>query len=163
VNGRPLPLIIDTAASSTGLLTQTAQALGLPRDEHQLVPGYGLGGQAKLLRFFVVLSVQLGTLEWHNLDIIPLGRVADTILPVGVLGTDILSRYDVELDFPGRTMTLYSLSHCEAGMMVPWSGAYQTFRPQRTAFGSFVIPVTLDGHAGDIVAKCARPVHRLRR
>jgi hypothetical protein len=71
-------------------------------------------------------------------------RENDASAPVGIVGTDLLSRFDVELDFPNHRMTLYRVSSC-AGNFIPWSGHYDTFMASITAHKAFVIPVFLNG------------------
>ena len=65
--------------------------------------------------------------------------------PVGLLGADILSQYDVEFDFPKGTMTFWSVAGC-GDRFVPWQGRFSEFHPQRTGHNAFVIPVTINGH-----------------
>ena len=44
---------------------------------------------------------------------------------IGLLGDDILSQYDVEFDFPGRTLTFYREDGCYTTFL-PWIGGYST-------------------------------------
>ena len=76
----------------------------------------------------------------------------DTEAPVGILGADVLSRYDLDVDFPNRTMTLYTAQGCIA-QFLPWQGRYFEYaaESQPGSKHRFVIPVTLNGQKLDAI------------
>jgi predicted aspartyl protease len=151
MNDRPVLMLIDTGASRTGLSPKFAESLGLPQDQHKLIHVAGIGGRSSAQHPFLVGSIRLGSQELENYDVMATSVVrpefeADPASPVGLLGTDLLSKYDVEFDFPNQKMTLYTMSHCDEHFAPKWSGAFQSFRPVRTPQSSFIIPVELNGH-----------------
>jgi hypothetical protein len=62
----------------------------------------------------------------------------------GLLGRDFLSLFDLDLNMPARTLTLYRVSAC-SGRFLPWASNYQAV-PVTVPLGeAFIVPVTLDG------------------
>src|SRR5262249_38061454 len=90
----------------------------------------------------------LGNLHASNVDFMisrdnPFGEGNKEI--AGLLGADILSNYDVELDFGADKMTLLSPDHCP-GKVIYWNPQAVAVVPiQVTRGGDIVFPVTLDG------------------
>ena len=62
----------------------------------------------------------------------------------GIIGMDLLSAQDLDLDFPHRQMTLYSPSSCNGGA-ARWPNAYATLPLRRTPFGNFYFIAHLNG------------------
>ena len=150
INNQPVPMMIDTGASHTVLSPRFADMAGLAQDMNQSVHNSGIGGRTASQHPRVVHSIKFGPIALQDYDlptgnIVPADQEADPTSPVGLLGTDLLAKYDVELDFPNRRMTLYSISSCE-GHFVPWTGEYQAFQPTRTDKNLLVIPIVLNGH-----------------
>ena len=125
LNGHRVRMMIDTGASKSALLFDEIDA------QHPVL----------------INSIKVGDLEW--LDVTVTGLASTSMgageAPVGLLGADILSQYDVEFDFPKGTMTFWSVARC-GDRFVPWQGRFSEFHPQRTGHNAFVIPVTINGH-----------------
>lgn len=147
LNGHRVRMMIDTGASKSALLFDEIDALHLPHDRHQSITVNGLGGKLDAQHPVLINSIKVGDLEW--LDVTVTGLAATSMgtgeAPVGLLGADILSQYDVEFDFPKGTMTFWSVAGC-GDRFVPWQGRFSEFHPQRTGHNAFVIPVTINGH-----------------
>ncbi|HXL98648.1 MAG TPA: hypothetical protein VN932_01875 [Rhizomicrobium sp.] len=62
----------------------------------------------------------------------------------GLIGHDILGYFDLDFDFAGNKLNLFSPDHCE-GKVVYWATAY-TDAPMTKAGGSTEVAMTLDGH-----------------
>jgi predicted aspartyl protease len=125
LNGHRVRMMIDTGASKSALLFDEIDA------QHPVL----------------INSIKVGDLEW--LDVTVTGLASTSMgageAPVGLLGADILSQYDVEFDFPKGTMTFWSVARC-GDRFVPWQGRFSEFHPQRTGHNAFVIPATINGH-----------------
>ena len=129
LNGRDRPLIVDTGATHLGLSERAVRSLGLAQTDIRGVVSAGIGG---------VLTSELVDLRELNLDGV---RIRGINVPViglpmptvygqpaaGVLGTSVLSRFDVDLDFPGRRMTLFLRPSCD-DVIPPWTGAWSRLR-----------------------------------
>ncbi|HET9147160.1 MAG TPA: aspartyl protease family protein [Acetobacteraceae bacterium] len=146
LNGRPARMLLDTGAGISALTPATVRAAHLP-----VVPGHvltlsGPAGSVKVplvavrdFRLGSSFSLPVGFADvdlfgaWHRAV---LGAVS------GTLGADILSHYDIDLDFPRNRVVLFA-NPCGAQGR-PWAGATPVrFRLLRG--GQIVLPVTLDG------------------
>jgi predicted aspartyl protease len=112
VGDNPLRMVVDTGGYFTALKEDKAKELGL---EITIVPESGLvmfGGTP--LRHVVTLpDFRLGRLK--------AGRMDYPLLPPGFLGPDVdgslapdfLANFDVDFDFAGGTVNLFSRNHCD--------------------------------------------------
>ncbi len=142
-DGATLRLILDTGAERTVLTSSAAERIGgkAPRIQFQR----SLKG--------VAAAVQGQDIEFKNLTIggvdIPWRRamVAKTTLPSvfmgadGFLGTDVLGKFDIDLDLPHNRMWFY-----EKGVCLPdWTDARSKIDIGRSAInGHMFFPVRLD-------------------
>ncbi|MDR5754550.1 MULTISPECIES: retropepsin-like aspartic protease [unclassified Caballeronia] len=127
-NGETRLFMLDTGSDKTLRSAEAADALQLPRNIAHTEQVNGLGESAEHDYPRIVDSLKLGPVEWTRL-VTPTAKMSFTAQDtkasvIGILGNDVLSRFDVELDFPAKTMTLYSARNCR-GRFAPWSGDYQ--------------------------------------
>jgi hypothetical protein len=80
-------------------------------------------------------SLTVGTLPRTSVA----GRTVD-----GLLGRDFLSVFDLVLDMPAQTLTLYDVQGC-AGRFLPWSDPYTQVPVQMPMESALVAQVALDG------------------
>lgn len=146
VNGDPVRLIVDTGAETTLLTSAAAERLGVAATGAPLrlvgVGGEGAGSAT------TVHSLAIGELELRNLPVVvdsdsensgpSLGKVAD-----GILGLDVLSHFDVDLDMPNGRITFYRARMCEGGRP-DWTLAYATLDAEVSARLHLIVPVGLD-------------------
>jgi hypothetical protein len=64
----------------------------------------------------------------------------------GLLGSDILRSFDIDLDLPGRRMTLYQGQSCAAASPA-WAPPYARIAAGRSPGNRLFFPVQLDGRA----------------
>jgi len=108
-DSKPLWFILDTGASITVLNTDVARELGF--DLKGKVEGRGAGSGSVEVNLIPDVSVSLPgvVLEGQTVAAVPLAdieaRVGRTI--DGILGYDFISRFVVEIDYHGHTLTLY--------------------------------------------------------
>ncbi len=104
VNGRPLRFIFDTGASISAVTPAVAEALALVPNGSTMVNG------TIAARLTSLETLSVGSFQHHDV------RVAIVALPEerridesfdGVLGLDILSQYDVAIDFPRHRFVFY--------------------------------------------------------
>jgi predicted aspartyl protease len=116
-NDKPASLIFDTG-SFTSILTQKAVArLGLPvarAEEFNAVTGTlgGIGGSRNWIAV-TAQRVELGGLHAKNYNFL----AADVVPPPadGLLSADLISQFDIDLDFPEQQVVLYRpLGDCSA-------------------------------------------------
>lgn len=144
INDRPMALVLDTGAGTSTITAASVATLGLgtPR----AAPGqlFGIGG-AQPRSVVDIADLALGHVRTgpRTLDVSEYGKSAAS--PAGGLGADVLSAYEVELDFPHSMLRLYEGKACPGpppgwstgGMVVPFGADFRGRQP--------VVPVTLDG------------------
>ncbi|MFM0047275.1 retropepsin-like aspartic protease [Paraburkholderia sediminicola] len=146
---QPLMMLVDSGASSSALSPRTTASLHLDEDTDRRAHLNGVGGQMDVQHPVILRSLKFGSLNLENYDVLTANIVRpeqenDAAAPVGLIGADLLSRFDVELDFPNHRLTLYRVSSC-SGNFIPWSGRYDMFMARHASHNAFVIPVVLNG------------------
>jgi predicted aspartyl protease len=149
IDGVALPMMIDTGSQRAALSPAAAARIGLRPNAQANFSAQGVGGRTLNTHPFVARSIRFGPAVWaqYNLQPVELGRSAEEAgadAPVGLIGADMLSGYDVELDFPGRALTLYTVAGC-TGAFAPWQTRFDTFASEDAPADLFAIPVMLNG------------------
>ncbi|HEX4764800.1 MAG TPA: retroviral-like aspartic protease family protein [Lichenihabitans sp.] len=147
-SGRTLMhFVLDTGAVRSVIDRETAQRLHVASDPHHLSAIIGVGGRGAAVPDVVLPQVELGSemlgelrLAVGNLRASTSGRTRHD----GVLGADVLSRYDVEIDFPARRLVLHDPG-CHAGGP-PWRAQGQILATGADD-GLIFAPVAIDGRS----------------
>ena len=150
VAGRAASMLVDTG-SDTGLLTeQGAAGLGLERDRSRRTSLQGTGGTGRTVPNAILPALRIGAL------VLPGGSVPVGTLPAmpfiappvaGLIGADVLARFDVEMDLPHRRIVFWRVALGSVACAPPpaWSGAYDAV-PLSISGGRAMLSATLDGH-----------------
>jgi predicted aspartyl protease len=147
LDGKNELLQVDTGANLSEISKDVADDLGLDREPVN-VAVIDVSGRASNLAGRVK-SFAMGNLHASNVDFMlpkdnPFGEGNKEI--AGLLGADILSNYDVEIDFGADKLSLLSPDHCP-GKVIYWPATAAAVVPiQITKDGDITFPVTLDGH-----------------
>lgn len=149
IDQQPLPMLIDSGAQRAALSSAMADTLKLPQDSRRTFRSVGIGGPGRRQHPRIARSVKFGGATWpdyplQTAEVMRPEQAGEPGAPVGLIGADMLSAYDVEIDFPRRTLTLYAVAGC-TGAFAPWTGAYDVFAPEPGPAGLFVIPIMLNG------------------
>jgi predicted aspartyl protease len=144
-----LPMMVDTGAQRAALSPQAADRLNLATDASRTFSADDIGGRSPGAHPRIVNVVRFGPVVWPRYAMQPVNilrpeQQGDPGAPAGVIGADMLSAYDVEFDFPGRSMALYSVSGC-SGDFVPWPGRHDILAAGPAPADLMVIPVTING------------------
>ena len=115
IDGTPASLVVDTGAAQTVLSAAAARRALVALDVQHTMRATGIGGAA------TYATGHVGRLE---LGSIPVDAAVVMIMPTvpvadGNIGMDILGDVDLDLDFPGRRITLYRGLLCP-GAPPPW-------------------------------------------
>jgi predicted aspartyl protease len=149
INGAPARFILDTGAEEIVLTSPAVQRLHLASDAHRIVTTRGAGGESR--RFPAIMhGLRLGGMDVpdHLVPVLPRPLpMVDGVRPDGLLGVTLLSAFEVDLDFPDRTMTLYAGRLCPATVVPTWPGRFSTLDAQSSVRGRFIVPIRIDGHA----------------
>lgn len=151
LDGQRVELVVDTGAERTLLTPATAARLHLQHDLEHGTRSWGVGGptayfDAQLDSFeFAGLELPLRSVAVGDIDVEPVHGGAD-----GVLGTDVLRWFTVDLDAPDGRMTLYRGEPCWL-TAPPWHQAsvlLEGVRVNRHGHESprrLLVPIELDG------------------
>ena len=151
INGTAVTMGLDTGAQ-TFVTPQAAIRLKLPKDARRKTVSIGTTAT------ITVENVILRDLEFagdhfrdKSVASIPFqggmtfGRLTPAAVNLhGLLGADIMSRYDFELDLAQAKLTLYKMKGCKA-VTPEWTGSYSQARFEINAFHKIAIPVEIDG------------------
>jgi hypothetical protein len=175
MDGRTTPLLLDTGGGRSLLTLATVQRDNLPLDEWVSTPLRGADNRLEDRRNVTLHSMALGGLALHTRSLAPAISLAVTAQNLdqvgriaGLLGADMLSHYDLDLDFPAGRMTIYSVAGCD-GRFIPWSQPYDAIAGRHLPFDGMLVPVQIDGRTIDaqidtgstVSLVNARGLHRL--
>lgn len=147
VNGHRSKLILDTGAEQTLIGTSVAQALGVQVHQEYPKSMRGLNGTLPTGTADVTVSAGGTTLtrlgvQVGPLSLPPLGYVT----PDGLLGADILSQFEVDLDLPHELLHLYEPAPSCVVTGAPWPRPYTIIAANRSLHERLFFPLILDGN-----------------
>ena len=166
-DGKTVPMVVDTGATSSSVTPETVTALGLQRDPRRQTRVTSVGGQ-EVSRNALLPKLKIADLDFaeRSVAVVPLSTVGANSGQAagGLIGADLIGDYDIEFDFPKRSLTFYRPSHCSP-LQPPWSGQYQTVSVEITLRRQVLLPVALNdqsvtaefdtGSRGETVARAA--------
>lgn len=147
-------LVVDTGAEGGLISGHVAERLGLAVDSVRRTVIYGTGGTGSLVPNVLIGDLRLETGDGGGLDLgalsMPVGDLPGQPMitpPVaGLLGGDMLSRFDLEFDVAGGWLSLWRMqgegSVCRAAPA--WQGAYDDVALRRDGH-RVAVAVELDG------------------
>ncbi len=144
VDGADLQLVVDTGAEATLLTPETVEDLGLARDPARRSVLMGVGGLVHSQNA-TIHQLRIGRLirTEHSVGVGAIGHIDERGTRIGgLLGTDILSHYDVEIDVPRRRIAFYDVSGCSG--FIPWGGAATAVPVRFNRQGLTFLPLTVD-------------------
>jgi len=133
INGIPKEMLLNTAGGISNLQKGAVEAMGLHAIDASRVKMLDSAGNATQL-YVGVDDFTVGTIHAPHLQFVVTDAAnANANLPfVGSLAGDIMSQYDVEMDFAARKLNFFSKDHCP-GHVLYWN-------PAAVA----VVPITFD-------------------
>ncbi len=147
INGEVVGLGVDTGAQGTAVTPELVATLDLRPDPgmsaRRLV---GIGGNA-YSQVVALDSFQFAGVTYRKIDVYAasLGELGHKDLAVsGLVGEDVLSRYDVGFDIAHREISFYTARGCTT-VSPPW-GAATAIPLHLSEHNHLVFPVELDGH-----------------
>ena len=146
LNDTPEKMIIDTGAVQTAVTEGIAAQFKLHRSSisqrYRMEDYYG----QRIEQVAIIPSLTTGNLRATDVHAFIFPREL-TSHAAGVIGPDMLSHYEVELDFAASKLNLFSQDHCP-GQLVYWTHDPVAAVPIRIDdFGHIDLDVTLDGKA----------------
>lgn len=149
VAGRELSLLVDTG-SDGGLLTpEMVHRLRLGLDPAQQTVVHGTGGTVHATPNAIVPDLRIGGVDFGAMSA-PVGVLPGQPMitpPVGgLIGGDVLSHFDLDMDVPNGQMGLWEVHAGSVACAQPpaWAGWYDTLPLQRQE-NRFMLDVRLNG------------------
>jgi hypothetical protein len=170
IGSRKIEMAVSTTAQNSLLSERAVEMLGLPVDRSRttimLMPASPVGfvqlmesiEHNSTNRFVIVRDIDLGGIKPSGMGFFV---APDDLVPFvdgGVLGTDFLQKFDVELDFSGQALNLFSQAHCPE-QVVYWTQEPVARIPFDLDAGLKIhFPVQLDGKNMQAVLDIASPI-----
>jgi predicted aspartyl protease len=159
IDGTERQFFIDTGAGITTISADLAAALSLPRDFDHTTDAFGVGGMESHLYIAHTQKVDIGGQSFANMAFPTASfaeHLADGSTPGGLIGADLLSRFDLDIDIPHRRLGLWRVAGC-TDIKPDWPGdssaADLSIQPSRHAS----VPVRLDGTTMDLLLDTGSP------
>ncbi len=118
IGGVPVTLLLDTGATAGLVQADAARSLGMPAASDATVRMRGTGGSGATVPIVALPTLALGRLRIDGLraPISALPQVPHVTPPVaGLLGADVLSHFQIEIDVPRGRLALYRAGDCGEG------------------------------------------------
>lgn len=152
VNGAPATFVLDTGATRSMVTPAAMQRLHITRSQWVDTTLQGAGGVVEHADADP-RSFSLGglALQRRGVD----RRVSLTVGDVpgaasgnvdGLLGRDVLSSYDLQLDMVQHRLTLFAVHGCSGGGFIPWQPPYAGVVAASPMDHTLVVPISIDGH-----------------
>jgi predicted aspartyl protease len=145
INGSRLRLLLDTGAERTLLSQATVARLGMRRDAGHQTQTFGIGGLSTT-DDALVSSFSLGG-AYLPLPSVTVGSFGLPAGLDGMLGADVLSAFDVDLDARDGRLTLYRARDCPQ-TPPPWHEPYLSMGEIRRQRDRLLVPIVVDDTAG---------------
>lgn len=149
INGRTFRFIVDTGSPGSMVTVQTADTLKLKRttlSDKNTVKMFG-GDEAKETAHIhqpAIGGVHMPDGDFSVMRTLRLNFGGEQF--DGLIGADILSRYDADFDFANGSLTLYEPHPCD-GREIRTAMKSQPYEKQAFTgeMGRIIVPITLDG------------------
>jgi predicted aspartyl protease len=147
IDGKWVTLLVDSGAERTVLSADAVARLGLARDQKIMTRSTGLGGTV-ITSDAIIPGLVLGGVRFP-IDRVAVGQfnLEPGLHADGLLGSDILLAFDLDIDVPRRTLTLYRPRQCP-DVTPPWHEPYARVDGVRSRKDRLLIPLQLDGVEG---------------
>ena len=160
INGTQQQMLLNTAGGITNLRQDSASAMGLQPIDASHIKLLSTNGSVS--QSYVQIDFGLGALHDPRLQLIVMPAAAAPPPPfVGSLAGDFLGLNDVEMDFAGRKLNIFSKDHCP-GHVLYWNptavavlpvtlqnpnmlDSRNGFLPYAYRGSHIIVPVTIDG------------------
>ncbi len=147
IDGKWITLLVDTGAERTVLSADVVERLGLARDEKTITRSTGVGG-TYTANDAIIPGLVLGGVRFPVTRVsVGQFRFGPGLTADGLLGSDILLAFDLDIDLPDRKLTLYRPRLCP-DVQPPWNEPFERVPGVKALRDRLLIPLELDGVSG---------------
>jgi predicted aspartyl protease len=143
INDQPAQLIVDTGATITSLTKDAAYRLSVQRDTDHSMEIFGAGATDNHLDIGLVAHIDLDQTRLSDRAVAIMAMSNLDRQNDGLLGADILSKFEVEIDLPQRLLTLWNRGTC-ANPAPGWASSAQIVEAQIDARHHIQVPVRIE-------------------
>ncbi len=126
VDGKDVLFMVDSGADTLLFAAETV-ALGIPVGGYS-GESFGVTGHEKSDGQATLASLEIGLWSGHDISLRAVGSSGgenlDGVPVIGVLGEDILSHFDVEIDIKGQRFSLFQMTGCDGANLAYWTENY---------------------------------------
>jgi Aspartyl protease len=148
IQGTTAGMILNTADPFSTIAEGAARRMGM-RLKQLPTTARVLSGADPIKLMATAKDFSVGKIQFKSAELMV---VADSIVDpyqggmpiIGILGMDVLGRFDVDVDIANRKMNLFSQDHC-AGQVVYWAKSYDSAPIYFGELGELYFPMELDG------------------
>jgi predicted aspartyl protease len=146
INGHSLDMVLDTGGAKSMLVDRTVSRLGIRQDGRTFTVLVGLNG-GSLRSDANIDSISLGNAP------LSVNRMSVNSFNIpgvdGVLGLDVLEKFNLDIDAPHRTLALYPAGRCNAADL-PWNEPAVAIEGTSSSGSWLEIPIDIDGVEGSV-------------
>jgi predicted aspartyl protease len=147
IGGKWVTLLVDTGAERTVLSGDAVARLGLERDQKTVTRSTGVGG-VFTANDAIIPGLVLGGVRFPVTRVsVGQFRFGPGLTADGLLGSDVLLAFDLDIDVPGRTLTLYRPRQCPDDTP-PWHEPFARVTGVKALRDRLLIPLDLDNVEG---------------
>jgi predicted aspartyl protease len=156
LNNTPLNFVVDTGGGDTAVSIPVANVLGLKTSKFLTAQASDVGGMHNIHYVFVNM-LQMGRERARNILM-----MAASLPPGedGILAPDLLSKFDVELDFGAMSMNVFRNHYC-FDYAVYWTNGHIKLPFELTRGGHMRVEVKLEGKNVDAILDTGASVSAL--
>ena len=147
INGHTLDMVLDTGAAKSMLVDASVRRFGIRKDGGTYTVLVGLHGGSPRADANID-SISLGGTPL-SLDRMSVNSFNASGID-GVLGLDVLRKFDLDIDAPQRSLALYRIRRCDAADL-PWSEAAVSIAGTSSMGSWMEMPIDIDGVRGRAV------------
>ena len=144
IENHPASLLVDIGAAYSTLDASFAKSAGLSQKQISGTVIY-MGGGIRLSKYVIADQFSVGPLPSDRFGFVlaPSGVLGHDSM--GMLGSEVMSHFDIELDFAGSKFAVFSQDHCP-GRVVYWTNDPYAAVPLETDSNKHIfVQVMLDG------------------
>lgn len=149
LNGHAARMIVDTGSEGSLVSPEAMALFDMQPDRERRTVVQGTGGEGRLVPNAIIHSLRIGTVEFGPVSVpVEALPAIPALVPAieGLVGADLLSRYDIEFSVAEGWMAFWSPATATCSGPVGWRYLYRAVPLDITPRKRLMAAVELDGH-----------------